>query len=703
MRLAIDIGGTFTDLVLVAEDGVLHSIKELTDYEDTALSMVQAAERLLGQRGALLTDIKDIIHGTTLASNLVLQRKGPVTALITTRGFRDLLLVQRQRRHHLYDLAVGKAEPLVPRRLVFEADERMSASGAPLRAVEESTIRHEIAAALRAEGVEAVAICLLNSYTNPLHEQTIAQIIATELPDIAISMSSDISRRYREYERASTAVMNAYVTPVVQRYIARLAKVLDERGFQGNLYMMQSNGGVATLPMVAEAPIRLIESGPAAGALMAAKHGADSGARHGVALDMGGTTAKVSLSDQGKLSMVDEFEVDRVSLRAGSGLPINVAAVDLIEIGAGGGSIAAVRMGLLAVGPQSAGSDPGPACYGKGGHEATVTDANLILGYLNPEYFAGGQIKLDVDRARGAIREHVANPLGLTVEMAAWGIHELATAQMSAAIRVTAIERGVDPRQSSLIAFGGAGPAHAIRIARDLGIATVILPPLAGVGSAVGLLASPIQLEFTRTAIMRLSDEAIPGINQIYASLEADALSRLKASVPVDEDQRKVMFERSMDLRYVGQGYQVTVEMPSDSGVDWTVTDMRESFERAYRTLYGYSEGKDAEIEGVDWRVVARVGGIGDSEIATGVSAASAVTPRTHEPKDVRLCFFPETDGFIDCPIFERSALSTEQPILGPAIIEEEGTTTVLLPEATLMSDASGQLMASLSRSGVST
>lgn len=700
MRLAIDIGGTFTDFVLVGEDRVLHSAKELTDYEDTALRMVQGAERLLAQRDAVLSDVSDVIHGTTLASNLVLQRKGPATALITTRGFRDLLLVQRQRRHHLYDLAVGKAEPLVPRRLVFEVDERMDASGTPLRKVEESSVRDQIAAALRAEGVEAVAICLLNSYANPIHEQVIAQIIATELPNVSISQSSEISRRYREYERASTAVMNAYVTPVVQGYIARLAKVLDERGFQGNLYMMQSNGGVATLQMVAEAPIRLIESGPAAGALMAAKYGADSGASHSVALDMGGTTAKVSLSAQGKLSMVDEFEVDRVSLRAGSGLPINVAAVDLIEIGAGGGSIASVRMNLLAVGPQSAGSDPGPACYGQGGHEATVTDANLVLGYLNPEYFAGGQIKLDVDRARAAIKEHVADHLGLTVELAAWGIHEVATAQMSAAIRVTAIERGIDPRLSSLIAFGGAGPAHAIRIARDLGIATVILPALAGVGSAVGLLASPIQLEFTRTMIIRLEEDAIPTINQIYASLEADALSRLQASVPIGEDQRNVDFERSMDLRYVGQGYQVTVEMPSDLGVDWTLADIRGSFERAYRNLYGYSEGKDAEIEGVDWRVVARVRGVGDRDIATEARAASPMTSLMSEPKDVRSCFFPESDGFIDCPIYERATLSTETAIAGPAIIEEEGTTTVLLPEAILHSDASGQLVASVNQLG---
>lgn len=684
MRLGIDIGGTFTDMVLVGRDGDLAFGKSLTMHSDLARATVDAAVAFLDQHGVAPGDIGEIVHGTTLGSNVVLERKGWPTALLITEGFRDLLVIQRQRRHDLYDLSVGKPEPLVPRSLVFEVPERMIADGAVLRTVDQDAVA-AIGRALTNRGIRAAAICLLHSYRNPSNERETARILADVAPGIFVSVSSDITQRIREYERASTTVINAYIAGQVQGYLIGLEENLRSLGFRGALHVMQSNGGVASVATIARLPVRILESGPAAGALAAARTGVLARRPESISFDMGGTTAKVGLIHDGFPGYTQDFEVDRLTLKSGSGLPVDVATVDLVEIGAGGGSIASGRDGLLSVGPQSAGSEPGPACYGRGGHRPTVTDANLVLGYLSAGNFLGGAIQLDIDAARRSIEQHVAVPLGLSVEDAAWGVHELATESMAAVARVVCVDRGHDPREFSMIAFGGAGPAHAVGMARRLGVPTVIVPRGAGVASAIGLLSCDMRFEVSRTSVLRVESAAAPPVEALFTDLEV-GLSQMFAESGGGTD--RALVTRSVAMRYAGQGYEL--EVPIGPGeLDGAALALAVSqFHHRYRQVYGYSD-PGRPVDGVEWRL-------------RGVAVRPKVDfPPTEErepaaPEAHRAVYFGESPGAIKCPVYDRGGLSPRDVIAGPAIVEERECTSVLLPGSSASVDQRGNLVVSV-------
>src|SRR5579884_2521049 len=576
MRVGFDVGGTFTDFVLQNADGELLTGKRLTTYPDPSEGCLAGLDEIIARAGLSWDGLLQAVHGTTLGSNIVIERKGRNVALITTAGFRDVLIIGREKRYQVYDLFIDKPEPLIPRRLIREVDERLMFDGSELRPLNEEQARR-VVRELADEGVTTIAVCFLHSYVNPAHERRLAEIAAEEAPYVAVTLSSDVSPEFREYERTSTTVVNAYVMTAVRDYLRRLSAELRDRGYGGRLYVMQSGGGIATSEAMERYPVRMIESGPAAGALMAAAYGKLTGCPDLIAFDMGGTTAKLSLISGGKPDTVGQFELHKVGLASGSGIPMNVQAIDLIEIGAGGGSIAQVNMGVIQVGPESASSDPGPACYGRGGCRPTVTDANLVLGYLNPDSFAGGSMRLDVEAARQAISEHIARPLGMTVEEAAWGVHAVINSNMELATRVVSIERGHDPRRLSLIAFGGSGPAHGCRLAQALGM-RIILPAAAGVASAIGLLVAEVKFDVARTYQRRLTELDFQYLNGIYAEMEASACQMVRASAVASD----VLVQRTAEMRYAGQGYELTVPVPSGCLSDASVPALAEAFNSGY-------------------------------------------------------------------------------------------------------------------------
>ncbi|MCW3066077.1 MAG: hyuA [Solirubrobacterales bacterium] len=679
VRLGIDIGGTFTDLVLADDGGRIVMGKELTASSDLALGTVASACSFVDAHGVAMSQVDEIVHGTTLGSNVVLERKGWPTALFITEGFRDVLVIQRGRRHHLYDLFGGKPEPLIPRSRVLEVPERIAFDGGVVRDLDEDAVARLARQAVDL-GVEAVAISLLHSYQNPRHERAVAAIVRREAPGLFVSISSEISQRFREYERASTTVINAYIAGEVRRYLRDFERRLRRAGFAGVLHVMQSNGGVAGVDTVSRHPVRLLESGPAAGALMAGQIAAASGRPLAISFDMGGTTAKVGLTEDGIPGFTDEFEVDRLTVAPGSGLPVDLTAVDLVEIGAGGGSVATASAGLVAVGHESAGSEPGPACYQRGGDRPTVTDANLVLGYLDPDHFLGGEMRLSVEAARRAIETHVAGPLGLTVEEAAWGIHELATESMAAAVRVVSVDRGKDPRDFCLVAFGGAGPAHAVRIAKRGGIPTVIFPPGAGVVSAMGLLSCDIRFEAARSALLRIDHASTARINGIYQELEASLHALLHES---DADPERTATTRSADLRYAGQGYELEVAVEAADVDEGALAAAVGRFHERYHEIYGYSDRLRA-VEATTWRL-------------TGTSSRPRLELPPLEPGRsdgvvaTRPVYFDEAGTFVACPVYRRADLPTAA-IVGPAVIEERECTSIIPPGCTVELDPRGNL-----------
>src|SRR5262249_15925453 len=475
-RIGFDVGGTFTDFVLQSPTGELTTAKRLTTYPDPSGACLGGLDELTAGLG--WDEIAQVVHGTTLGSNIVIERKARGVGLLTTRGFRDVLIIGREKRYQVYDLQIEKPAPLIPRRLIGEVTERVLADGSVRTPLDEDDARRAVRE-LAARGVTTLAVCFLHSYRNPVHEKRVAELVAEEAPGLTVTLSHEVSPTFREYERTSTTVVNAYVMSIVREYLHGLATAMEQRGYRGRLFVMQSSGGIATTEAMQRYPVRMIESGPAAGALMAAAYGELAGHDDVVGFEMGGTTAKVGLIEKGRPATTTAFELHRVNNVPGSGLPMNIQAIDLVEIGAGGGSIARAKLGVIAVGPESASSTPGPVCYGRGGSEPTVTDANLVLGYLNPDYFAGGAMKLDGARAARAMEGRVGRPLGLSVEEAAWGIHQIVTTNMELATRIVSIERGRDPRALTLIAFGGSGPVHGCRLAQALGIPRVILPAAA--------------------------------------------------------------------------------------------------------------------------------------------------------------------------------------------------------------------------------
>jgi N-methylhydantoinase A len=670
VRAAFDIGGTFTDFVLQGSDGVgTLTLKVPTSQADPAEAVLAGFQRLLDDAGVAASVVDGVLHGTTVATNAIIERKGASTALITTRGFRDILLIGRQKRYETYDLYMNKPAPLVRRRDIFEVDERMAFDGAVLHPLDDAAL-DAVVESIVSGGYEAVAVALLHAYANPAHERKIRERLAARAPSVLISLSSDVSPKFREYERTSTTVANSYIKPVVTRYIGHLQEALAARGFRNDLFIMQSNGGLVSPDFAREYPIRIVESGPAAGVLMCGDVAAEEGADHVITFDMGGTTAKLGAIDDGALAIMPSFEVDPIHYKAGSGLPISLPAVELLEIGAGGGSIAHTEMGIIQVGPESAGADPGPVCYGQGGERPTVTDANLVLGYLNPDYFNGGAMRLDRDAAEAGIVRAIGGPLTLDAGAAAWGIHTVANSNMERAMRIVSLERGRDPRRYAMVAFGGAGPLHATRLARALGIPQVIVPHGAGVGSAFGLLQAEPRIDVSLTRVLALDTNAPEAIAEIFAELELQAGADLKrlgmAGTP--------RWSRFAYMRYAGQGYEVRTDLP-DGAIDGEYASRAaEKFHETYERQYRYRD-PDAAIEAVDWYLVASLpasrdaGGTGFEERPEGARAPAR-----------RQAYFPETDGFTDVEVLDRAGLRIGEKIEGPALIEEADSTTIILP-----------------------
>ena len=626
-------------------------------------------------------DVAQAVHGTTLGSNVVIERKARGVGLLTTRGFRDVLIIGREKRYQVYDLQIEKPASLIPRRLIGEVTERVLADGSvgtPLDEVEARLAIRE----LTARGVTTLAVCLLHAYLNPVHERRIAAIAAEEAPGLIVTLSHEVSPTFREYERTSTTAVNAYVMSIVREYLHGLATAMAQRGYRGRLFVMQSSGGIATAEAMQRYPVRMIESGPAAGALMAAAYGELTGHHDLIAFDMGGTTAKLALIEKGRPATTTAFELHRVNNAPGSGLPMNIQAIDLVEIGAGGGSIAQAKLGVIAVGPESASSTPGPVCYGRGGREPTVTDADVVLGYINPEYFAGGSIKLQAGAAARAIEQRIAQPLGLSLEDAAWGIHTIVNTNMELATRVVSIERGRDPRDLTFIAFGGSGPVHGCRLAQALGIPRIVLPAAAGVTAAIGLLAAEVKFDVARTYVRRLDAVDVVALDAMYGEMSAQAIAVVQESAVAGD----VTVSRSADARYVGQGYEVTVPVPSGRLDPAALERVRASFHEIYAARNGYANTAEP-VEVVTWKLSA----IGGSP-RVALAKASARSGDLHR-KGTRRAYFPEARGYVDTPVYDRYTLATGTALTGPAIVEERESTTVLPPGVTATLDEYANLI----------
>src|SRR5262245_718860 len=685
-RVGFDVGGTFTDFVLQAPSGELRIAKRLTTYPDPSEACLAGLDALMADAGLAWNELGHAVHGTTLGSNIVIERKGRHVALLTTRGFRDVLIIGREKRYQVYDLQIEKPAPLVPGRRIVEVTERLLSDGSVLTPLDEEETRRQIRA-LASMGVTSLAVCLLHAYANPAHEQRVGEIAAEEAPGMAVSLSHEISPMFREYERTSTTVVNAYVMTAVRAYLGSLREEMKRRGYRGRLFVMQSAGGIATAEAMERYPVRMIESGPAAGTLMAAAYGESAGRRNLIAFDMGGTTAKLAMIEDGKPLMTSIFELHKVALQPGSGIPMNIHAMDLVEIGAGGGSIARPRLGTIAVGPDSAASAPGPACYGRGGEEPTVTDADLMLGYIDPDKFAGGTLRLDPAAAHRAIKERVARPLGLSVTGAAWGIHLVVNSNMELATRVVSIERGRGPRELTRAAFGGSRPVHGCRLAQALKIPSAMLPAAAGVTAALGLLAAEVKFDVTRTYVRRMGDVALDYANDMFRAMHTQAEQVLRESAV----SGPVTIRRSVDARYLGQGYELSVGLPSGELAGDDMSRLREDFDRAYAARYGY--GSPAEhVEIVNWRLSA-VGAGRPLELPRyerrGSLDAALISRRP--------AYFPEKGGYVETTIYDRDRLFAGAELHGPAIIEERESTTVLPPGCGGRVDEIGTLIVEVS------
>ncbi|MEV6619686.1 hydantoinase/oxoprolinase family protein [Amycolatopsis sp. NPDC051106] len=662
MRIGVDIGGTFTDLCAVDETGIVAVGKVLTTHDEPARAVEEGLAELLADAGIAATDVEQVVHGTTLVTNALIERKGSRTALLATAGFRDVLEMRREHRYELYDLHLELPEPLVPRHLRFDVPERILADGSVhIRLDEEYVAR--LGRELASRGIEAVAVCFLHAFTNPAHERRVDGILAEVAPSLRVALSSDVVPEIREFERTSTTVANVYVQDLTERYLRDLEHRLRRLGISGAPHIMLSSGGLATVDTAARHPIRILESGPAGGALAAASIGpADL-----LAFDMGGTTAKLCLIAGGAPLVTHQFEVDRkYRLLPGSGLPVQVPVTDMIEIGVGGGSIARIdALGLLTVGPDSAGSEPGPACYGRGGTEPTVTDADLVLGYLDPAYFLGGGMELDAAAARAAIGR-IAGPLGVSVEEAAWGIHTSVNEDMANAARVHAVERGQDPAKLPMYTFGGAGPVHGVGVARALGAPSVVAPPAAGVLSAAGFLAAPLAFDFVRSARAAVHDLAWEQVDALFAEMEAEGAALLAKS-GVDE----VTHRRVAEMRYAGQGYEIRVPVHGGSWPDALIDE----FTATYRALYRRT-GPAVAVEVLNWRVVSS-GPVPDVTLRLAAQASPGAAR-----KGSRQAYFPAAGGFVDTAVFDRYLLTPGERVDGPAIVEERESTVVVPPGA---------------------
>ena len=725
-RIGFDIGGTFTDFILVdGEQGRLHLHKCLTTPEDPSIGALAGLSDLLEAAGVDIAEVGHVVHGTTLVTNAIIERSGARLGLLTTRGFRDILEMGTEQRYDIHDLFLTFPEPLARRGDRREVGERVSRDGHVLEALDPDAVRREVRELVE-DGVEALAVCFLHAYKNPVHERMVRDLVRSEFPDLSVSISSDVHPQINEYERSSTTAANAYVQPLMSAYVRRLDRVLRERGFGGRFHLIQSSGGL-TAPETAQAlPIRFLESGPAGGAQASALVGRAIGHSDLLSFDMGGTTAKASLIQDGEPDIAPMLEAARVHrFKKGSGLPVHAPVIDMMEIGAGGGSIARVdELGLLKVGPQSAGAEPGPACYGQGGVRPTVTDANLLLGYLDPGYFLGGRMALDCTAAQSAMTA-LAAELGLSVEEAAWGIYDLVSENMAGAARVHIVEKGRDPRRYAMVAMGGAGPLHAARVARKLGVRTVVVPPASGAASALGFLVAPVAYELARSWPMRLASPDFAAVETLLRELEAEGRARLAEAgvnggavpergaetegtdgVAADSgavEDGGVTVQRQADMRLRGQMHQITVPLPAEPLSPANLTAVIEAFTEEYQRRYTHLYD-GAEIEVLNWRVVctgpcadvpARLAG--DGKTSEG-GDADADSPNVAEPalKGSRRAWVPERDAFADVPVYDRYAMQAGTAIEGPAIVEEREATTIIPDACTLDVDDGLNLRLSL-------
>ena len=669
IRLGVDIGGTFTDVALEIDDRRF-TAKTLTTPHSPEQGVLTAIGMVTSEAGVASGEVQLIIHGTTLATNALIERKGARTALLTTEGFRDVIEIRHENRFEQYDVNIDLPPPLVPRRLRLPIRERIDAQGDLLKPLDQESLDRAIET-LTAEKIEAVAVGLLHSFTNPEHERRVGEAVTRALPGVAVTLSSDVSPEMREYERFSTACANAYLQPLMGRYLMRLESELKRVGFACPMLLMTSGGGITSTETAIRFPVRLVESGPAGGAIFAACIARQNGLDHVVSFDMGGTTAKLCLIDKGKPQTARAFEVARIyRFLKGSGLPLRIPVIEMVEIGAGGGSIARVdALSRIVVGPDSAGSEPGPVCYGRGGREPTVTDADAILGRIDPATFSGGKMNLDVAGARHVADQRIAAPMKLSAEHGALGISEIVDENMANAARVHAIESGKDLRSRTMIAFGGAAPLHAARVAEKLGVARVLVPANAGVGSAVGLLRAPVAYEVVRGRLMRLGSFDADVANRLLADMRAEAETIVRRGAP----EAELSEQRSAFMRYRGQGHEIAVTLPvrkftPDDGAAVTAL-----FEQAYRRLYSRPI-PGVEIEILSW--VVALAAPAEGALAT----AMPVEQMTPKPRSRRPVIDQESGEFRDFPIYWRGDLKPGATLSGPAVIAEDETSTVVSP-----------------------
>lgn len=670
-RIGVDIGGTFTDFAMIDESsGELYFDKILTTPKDPSVAVLDGLRRMIAAQKVPIAGISSIIHGSTLVTNAVIERKGAPTGMLVTAGFRDVLDIALERRYDLYDLRLAFPEPIVPRGCRAEINERLIEDGSELEPLDLDEVEEAVSELIDKHGIEALAICFLHSFTRPEHEKAAAEFVRGKFPDLYVTYSADVLPFMREYERWNTAAINAYVLPLVDRYLGRLEDGLTALGFKGSFFIMTSSGGTVTSAIARIYPVRMLESGPAAGVLMAADIGRQLDIKDLLAFDMGGTTAKGSIIRDGLPRRKYEIEIARVhEFQAGSGLPVKIPVIDMIEIGAGGGGIAELdQRGLLRVGPRSAGADPGPACYGRGGENATLTDANLTLGYYDARSFLGGTMLLDPEASKIAIATRVAARLDLDLMRAAWGIHETINEDVARAFRVHASDIGFDYRRCTMIAFGGSGPAHATRIARKLRVPKVVYPPGSGVMSAIGMLVSPLSFQLARSKRIELGALTRAEFEKIFAVLQAEAETVL---FPDAKTRPAMAVRRALDMRYRGQGYDLEVPLPDTDRPGELFETLPAKFAEVYSAVFSLSY-LDEPVEILNWKIEVN----GPVPVATKRegNGAGGPAPKSHGE---RSAYFPEV-GLVNCPVYDRYSLHPGSTIEGPAVVEERESTCVL-------------------------
>jgi N-methylhydantoinase A len=682
-RLGCDIGGTFTDFVLVNnKTGEFYTNKCLTTPSDPSDAVEQGIRELTEIKPGFMDTVEEVIHGTTLVINAIIERKGAKTGLITTKGFRDVLELGREIRYDAYDIFSEYPEPIVPRALRMEIDERLTANGRILKGVDEKEVL-DVLEKFKSAGIESLAVCFINSYENPVNEKKIKKIIENKTPDLFLSTSFEVLPQIREYERTCTTAVNAYVKPITYRYLKKLTSRLETIGFTGKLFIMLSSGGITSVETAREFPVRIIESGPTAAVIASQHYGKMFNIKDMFCFDMGGTTAKSCLIQKGHAGLVSTFEVGRVQrFKKGSGLPIQVPVVDLMEIGAGGGSIAKIsKLGLLAVGPESAGADPGPACYKQGGKNPTVTDADLVLGYLDPNFFLGGTMALDIELSKKAIEDKIAKPLGTTMVEAAFGIHDLINETMAAAAKTHIAEKGGNPNIVTMSAFGGAGPVHAHGLARKIGAPSILVPPLAGVGSALGFFTAPVAFDLSRSHRVALDDADFKEIEMLLNGLEQESAGILEDSAR----GRNIIYERTLLMRFVGQGAETDLVIEPKAFDTFSKEDIRRLFDQEYKRLYGRTY-HETPVEFVTFKVRASL-----------PKRPFSIPKLSNETGDIKTCIKGERPAFsiiqkdfISFTVYDRLKLFANAEIPGPAIIEERESTIVIGEDANARVDEFG-------------